>query len=77
MIATGGLMGLEPPGYNGVIRLGHMPIQVRNGVFQVKGKRFYVSDNGEVTDENDNDIAVIRNGQIAPVQQQGQQGRQP
>lgn len=65
-----GLMGLEPPGYNGVVRMGMQPIRVMNGTFQFQGKRFYVSDKGEVTDENDNDVAVIRNGQLAPVQQQ-------
>lgn len=62
-----GLMGLEAPGFSGVIRFGPRPIQVQNGVFQLQGRRFFVSDKGEVTDDNDNDVARIRNGQLAPV----------
>lgn len=62
-----GLMGIEPPGFNGVVRFGQRPLEVRNGVFKIGPKQFYVSDDGKVTDENDNQIAEVRNGQLAPT----------
>lgn len=67
-------MGLEPPGFSGVVRFGHKPIEVRNGVFSIGRQRFYVSDDGKVTDESDNEIAQVRNGVLAPkMPQQHQQ----
>lgn len=75
-MSSTGLMGLDTPGYSGVIRLGSKPIQVQNGVFHLAGKRFYVSDKGEVTDEEDKAIAVVKNGNLMPMPGQQQQQQQ-
>ena len=69
-----GLMGLNKPqkGYNGTVQVGNQQVQVQNGVTVLQGKKFFVSDKGQVTDETNQPVGSIQNGQFQP--QQTQQG---
>lgn len=66
-----GLMGLEPPGFSGVVRFGQRQVQIHNGVFNMHGQRYYVADGGQVTDESDNEVAEVKNGVLVPKQPKG------
>lgn len=72
-----GLMGLPAPviGYDGMIQAGMQKIQVLDGVLKIGGRRFHVSEQGQVTDEQDRPVAQIQNGKLVPLQQQQAQQR--
>lgn len=67
-----GLMGLPAPslGYDGMVMVGGQQIQVHDGAMQIQGRRFSVSEDGRVTDEHDQPVAMVKNGQMTPLQQQ-------
>lgn len=76
------LMGLERPvrGYTGTVMVQGQPVKVEAGVTVVQGKKFLVSDKGQVKDETGQDVGTIQQGQFIPSQpmqqQQTQQGGQ-
>ena len=75
-----GLMGLSKPnkGYSGMVQVGNQQVQVNSGVTVIQGKKFLVSDKGQVTDETGQQIGNVQNGQFVPAQQQQMQtGAQP
>jgi len=63
-----GLMGLEAPsdGYQGVIQVGPMQVHVKDGEFQLQGKQFSVSRDGQVK-LGDRQVGQVRNGQLVPA----------
>ena len=69
----GGMMqGAEDPNkasrFNGVIQSDEGPIEVRDGIAQVGGDVYFVSDDGMiVVDKNQNIVGVIRNGKVQQV----------
>ncbi len=67
------IMGLERPikGYNGTVMVQGQPVQVQSGVTVIQGKKFLVSDRGQVKDETGQDIGTVQNGQFVPMQQGG------
>ena len=67
-----GLMGLTPPamGYDGLIFIGNQRVHVSDGILNIQGKHLNVSEEGSVTDDSDNEVAVIKNGHLIPKQQQ-------
>lgn len=69
-----GLMGLTPPsiGYDGLVVIGNQRVKVSDGILNIQGKQLNVSEDGKVTDENDQEVATIKNGQMMPMQQQQQ-----
>lgn len=75
MAASKGLMGLKGPssGYEGVIQAGQQRVQVKDGHFSMQGREFFVSEAGGVTDGQGKPVAVVRGGQLMPLQQQAQQ----
>lgn len=76
-----GLMGLPAPamGYDGIVQAGGQQIQVVDGVMELGGHKLHVSEDGQVTDDQDKPIAKVVNGQVIPIQQQqpAQQQAQP
>lgn len=70
-----GLMGLPAPsiGYDGVIQAGQQQIHVTDGVLQMGGRRLHVAEDGNVTDEQDKPVAVVKDGKLMPLQQPQQQ----
>ena len=75
-----GLMGLSRPktGYDGIVNLptpqGPQKIQVSNGVTVIQGKKFFVTGKGEVTDDSDKLIGMIKEGNFVPEQMPQQMG---
>ena len=71
------LMGLSKPqkGYNGNVQVGQQQVPVTQGVAVVQGKKFYVSDKGQVTDDFGSMLGTVQNGQFVQ-NTSGQQGGQ-
>jgi hypothetical protein len=67
-----GLMGLPAPhiGYDGIVQAGMQRIQINDGVLQMNGKQFSVSEDGQVTDQQDKPVAMVKDGKLIPMQQQ-------
>lgn len=65
-------MGMPAPsmGYDGVIQAGQQQIRVTDGVLQMGGRRLHVEEDGNVTDEQDKPVAVVKDGKLMPLQQQ-------
>ena len=59
-------MGLSKPtmGYNGTVQVGNQTVQIQNGVTVLNGKKFYISDAGQVTDDSGKTIGKVENGQF-------------
>ena len=54
--------------YNGTVDVQGQPVQVQNGVAQVEGKPYFVSDNGAmVVDQSRNIIGKITDGKFEPI----------
>ena len=62
------LMGLERPvkGYTGQVIVQGMPVQVQEGVTVIMGKKFLVSDKGEIKDETGQTVGKVEKGQFVP-----------
>jgi hypothetical protein len=45
-------------------------IQINDGVLQMNGKQFSVSEDGQVTDQQDKPVAMVKDGKLIPMQQQ-------
>lgn len=69
------LMGLDRPvnGYTGTVIVQGQPVKVEAGVTVVQGKKFLVSDKGQVKDESGQDVGQVTQGQFIPNQQPMQQ----
>jgi hypothetical protein len=54
--------------FNGVVQTDEGNVQVQNGVAQIGGDVYFVSDDGTlVVDKNQKLVAVIQNGKAMPV----------
>ncbi len=65
-----GMMGGQPQsgGYNGGVVVDGKQVQVTEGVAEVGGQRFLVSDDGSmVVDQNQRIVGYIQDGQIRPM----------
>jgi hypothetical protein len=59
-------------GYEGIVQTPNGPMKVSDGVLRVGQRQLHISKDGEVTDEQDQPIAKVVNGQLVPMQQQAQ-----
>lgn len=65
-----GMMGGQPKtgGYNGVVSVEGKQVQVTEGVADVDGQKFLVSDDGSlVIDQNRRIIGYVQDGQFKPI----------
>lgn len=66
-----GMMGQEDTGYNGVVSVDGKPVQVSEGVADVGGQKYLVSDDGSmVVDQSQKIIGYVEQGQFKPMDAQ-------
>lgn len=64
-------MGLPSPamGYNGIVMdgQGHR-INVSDGILRLGQKEFHIDEDGKVMDNEDKQVAFVKNGRLQPVE---------